>query len=150
MEIFSHWILQVIAMLVTAALIPGLRVTGISGAFGIVAALAFVNATVWHAALFFQIPNHISSHVLLLLLANGVLFWLLVKLLPGIEIEGILAAILSPLVFTLLSMIITYYGRDIDWLALFTQAKEFVEGVRDYFNSNAAQTSLSGAGEPPQ
>lgn len=128
-------------MLLTALLIPGLRITGVSGAFGIVAALAFVNASVWDAALFFQLPNHLSSHALLLLLANGVLFWLLVKLLPGIEIEGILAAIISPLVFTVLSMLITYYGRDIDWMAVFSQVRELIEGARDYFLSTPSQVN---------
>jgi putative membrane protein len=134
-QILSYWLLQAIAMVITAALIPGLTIRGISGAFGIVAALALVNATLWDAALFFQVPDHISSQVLLLLLANGVLFWVLVKLLPGIEVEGVLPALVAPLVFTLLSLIISYYGRDIDWAAVWESTANVIEGLRDHFLS---------------
>ena len=92
-EYYSYWIMQTLAMLLTAALIPRLRITSIFGAIGIVACLGFVNSTVWDAALFFSVPSSFTMQAITLLLSNGVLFWILVKVLPGIEVRGVAAAL---------------------------------------------------------
>lgn len=143
-EFFSYWVLQSVAMMLTAALIPRLTITGISGAFGTVLALALVNASVWDAALFFNVPDHLSAQAGLLFLANGVLFWILVKILPGIEVEGVLPALIAPVVFTVLSLIISHYGKDIDWPMVGSWLLQTIEQVRDFFLSvkqaNAPQT----------
>jgi hypothetical protein len=67
---------------------------------------------------------------LLLFLANGVLFWILVKILPGIEVQGVLPALAAPVVFTLTSLFIDHYLADVDWLALAREAGTFFEGVK--------------------
>lgn len=129
----NFWVLQTIAMALTALLIPGLKITSPLGALAMVVALAFVNSHIWDAALFFSIPDHISSHVLLLVGANAAIFWVLVKILPGIESSGIVPAIVSPLLFTLLSVLINTYGKDIDWMRVGKQGIAYVESVRDQF-----------------
>jgi putative membrane protein len=121
----AYWGLQTIAMLITAFLIPGLRITGIFGALFIVIALAFVNSSLWDAALFFQIPNHLTTQALLLFIANGFIFWLLAKLLPGIEIDGLLPALAAPIIFTLCSIAIDRYGDRIPWAAIW----EFIQAL---------------------
>ena len=137
-ELFSininYWVFQTIAMLLTALLIPGLKVTGPVGALTTVVALAFVNSKVWDAALFFQIPASISSHAIALVLANGILFWILIKILPGIEVEGFWPAIVAPLVFAACSLAISQFADQIDWVLvletvidLLQQAKEFLK-----------------------
>ena len=137
----NYWALQTIAMMVTAALIPRMRITSIFGALGIVLALALVNATLWDAALFFSVPASWSRQALTLLAANGVLFWILVKLLPGIEIEGFAAAFVAPVVFTALSLAISAYGRDVDVVELGKKGAELVGMVRDRLNAGAPAAS---------
>jgi len=132
-DIAGYWILQTVAMMVTALLIPRLRITGILGALGTVVALAFINATFWDAALFFSLPKSATAHALTLVLANGVIFWILVKLLPGIEIKGVLPALVAPLVFAICSMLIHRYGQGIDWAQIFETVLEQVSALRDYF-----------------
>lgn len=132
---FTHWILQTIAMLLTAAVLPRMYITSLLGAFGVVIALGFVNATIWDAALFFSIPNSITTHTLLVLVANGVLLWVLTKLLPGIVIEGLLPAIVAPVVFTIFSVLVSRYGREIDWINLFHDLVNNVTQARDYLKS---------------
>jgi len=127
----TYWLLQIISMAITAALIPRLYITSLFGAGIIVAAIALVNATVWDAALFFQLPESFSLHALTLLLANGILFWVLVKLLPGIEVVGILPAILAPVVFTITSLLIAEISADINWEAVIRSVVELITGVRD-------------------
>lgn len=141
--VINYWGLQTVAMMVTALLIPRMRITSIFGALGIVLALGLVNATLWDTALFFSVPSSFSSQALTLLLANGVLFWVLVKLLPGIEIEGFAPAIVAPVVFTALSLVISAYGRDLDLLDLGRKGAAAVTQVRDQLQGEGER-----AGEP--
>ncbi len=106
----NYWILQTLAMTLTALLIPKLRIDGPIGAFIMVIALGFVNAHLWDVALFYSVPNTPTVQTATLFLANGIIFWILVKVLPGIEVEGFLPALIAPIVFTFCSMIIAKYA----------------------------------------
>jgi len=128
----NYWVLQTVAMLLTALLIPGLRITGLFGATLTVVALALVNATLWDAALFFQVPDAPTTQALVLLATNGAIFWLLVKLLPGIAVSGVLPALAAPIVFTLVSLLISEHGRSIDWLTVIDRAIALLEQLRGY------------------
>ncbi|MCB0311179.1 MAG: phage holin family protein [Bdellovibrionales bacterium] len=129
-------------MMITALLIPNLRVTGPLGALATVIALAFVNSKVWDAALFFQLPNSISIQAVSLLLANGAIFWILVKILPGIEVDGVAPALLAPVVFTVTSLLIDHYAQDIDWLKVLEHAIAWLQQMRDYFRESGSVTNV--------
>ena len=131
----SYWILQTISMLITAAVLPKLRITSIFGPLMMVVAISAINATVWDAALFFSIPESATLHTLTLLASNGVMFWVLVKLLPGIEIQGIFTALVAPLIFTVCSMMIHLYAKDVDWPRIGRQAVEYVQEFRNELKS---------------
>ena len=72
-------------------------------------------------------------HVLLLVGINGLIFWVLVKLLPGIEVDGFLPALLAPVVFSVLNVLVFTYGRQIDWGAVFEFTVKFFEAAKAYF-----------------
>lgn len=127
------WILQVVAMVVTALLIPGLRVTSIFGPFLAVLALGFINAHLWSTALFFRIPDSFTIHALSLVVVNGLIFWVLVKLLPGIEVKGILPALAAPMVFAVCSLLVFNFGKEIDWGNVLQQIAALFEELRSYF-----------------
>lgn len=114
----NYWVLQTLAMLLTAFLIPNLTITNPLGALLTVVALAFINSSIWDAALFLQVPDSITMHTAMLFLSNGLIFWILVKLLPGIECKGFLPALIAPVVFTLCSLVISKYLQHIDWIEL--------------------------------
>ncbi len=96
-----------------------------------VIALALVNAHIWDAALFFSVPESFSTQALTLLIANGAIFWVLVKILPGIEIDGILTAFIAPSIFAVCSYLIGQYGQHIDFIDLGKQAYTMVTEARD-------------------
>ena len=147
----NFWLLQTFAMGLTALILPGLRITNPLGALAAVVALAFVNSHVWDAALFFSIPNTFSSHALLLVASNAVIFWVIIKILPGIESDGILSILVAPILFSILSLVINTYGKNIDWLGYGKSGIDYVSGVRDELresgktNSIPAKPSGSGA-----
>lgn len=140
---FTFWILQTAAMLLTAFLIPKLTVTNPLGALAMVIAIAFVNANVWDAALFFNIPNHFSTQAATLWVVNGVIFWVLVKLLPGIEVKGFLPALVAPIVFTVCNLIISEYALQVDWLEVLTNLRELIEQAKDHFYQNVVSAPVS-------
>ena len=140
---FNYWFLQTIAMMATAVVLPRLRITGPVGAFLMVLGLALVNAKIWDAALFFNIPETLTAHAALLFLTNGVIFWTLVKLLPGIEVQGILPALIAPIVFTAFSLAIHHYGREIDWVAVLNWVIGILEHLKEFLQTNPPQSDLS-------
>lgn len=133
---WQYWFLQTVAMSITALLLPKLKITSIFGAFTTVFSLSFINSKIWDAALFFHLPDHISVQVLALLLTNGVIFWILVKVIPGIEIEGFFTAFIAPVLFTILSLIIEKYGSHIDWIAVLKSVLNYLFELKNYFLSN--------------
>ena len=127
---YMFWLFQTIAMMVTGWIVPGLKIVNPLGAILMVVALAFVNAHIWDAALFFEIPDSLTARTLAVLLANGIVFWVLVKLLPWIEIRGCLAPIVAPVIFTVLSLAIGYYGEHTDWAKTCDSTLQYIHGVK--------------------
>jgi putative membrane protein len=134
---FKYWALQTAAMMLTAFALPGLKVKGPLGAFLAVAALAYLNATYWDWALFFKLPDSFTMKAILLVLVNGAIFWVIVKLLPGIEIEGVWPALIAPMVFAVLSVLIPHLATEIDWVSVGHTVTTWISGMRDYFQSAA-------------
>jgi uncharacterized membrane protein YvlD (DUF360 family) len=128
----SFWIIQTVAMMLTALFIPRLRVNGPLGAFLTVVTLALVNAHFWDAALFFSIPDSLTTRSLSLLFANGVLFWLLVKILPGVEISGILPSLLAPVLFTVITIVLQQASQHVDWSAVGEEALRLLSELRGF------------------
>lgn len=129
---FEYWAIQTIAMLLTAFVIPGLTISGPLSALCTVLVLSLVNTYLWDAALFFAIPNDLSLHTLVLFLTNGVLFWIIVKILPGIAVRGVLPALVAPVIFTVTSILLQRYGAQIDWQSVLAQAREFWNHLQGY------------------
>lgn len=127
----NYWVLQSLAMALTVALLPNLRLTGIGGATLMVAALALVNSFVWDAALFLQVPDSLSAHALVLVGVNGAIFWILVKLLPSIEIDGIWPAIIAPVLFSIFSLFVMQYGASIDFFGAAREGFDWLQGTRE-------------------
>ena len=136
------WVLQTVAMMLTALLIPGLRIRSIIGAIAMVVALTVVNGTLWDAALFFRIPDSLTVQTLVLLVANGAIFWGLAKLLPGIEVRGILPALVAPLVFTVVGMLVARLAVDVDLGAIGREVLDAVRSLREWLTSGERQSSI--------
>lgn len=127
---YMFWLLQALAMIATGAVVPGFKVTNPLGAVLMVVALAFVNAHIWDAALFFELPDSLTHRTLTLLVTNGVIFWVLVKVLPWIEIKGCLPALLAPIVFTLFSIGIGYLAENVDWTKTWNLVVAYLQHLR--------------------
>jgi len=129
----NNWILQVAAMALTALFLPRLKVTSIFGPVLAVFALAAINTFYWDVDLFFFIPRGLNLDVLILVAINGIIFWLVIKFVPGIEIEGLLPALVAPLFFTFFSILLTYISPIIPWNKIFLLLEQLFSSLRTYF-----------------
>lgn len=143
---YAYWLYQTVAMLITCYLIPRLRVRSIFAAFVTVLCLAFVNSHIWSAALFFEIPDTFTHRTVVLLLANGLIFWLVVKVVPGIDIEGFLPAIVAPVVFTVTSLLIATCAPLIDWQNVIKTTGKTISEVKSYVDETKKDLETS----PPE
>lgn len=125
------WLIQTVAMILTAVILPGFTVSGPISAFLSVVCLGVVNTYLWDAALFYSVPDSVSLHALIMILANGGIFWLLVKILPGIDTRGLLAPLVAPVIFTVSSMLLHHFAKDIEWEKLFTTAKSSIVEAKE-------------------
>lgn len=132
----TEWLMQTVAMLFTCFFIPKLKVDGPIAAFITVVTLAFINTHLWSTALFFKIPDSASMQLVVLLLANGLIFWIVVKFLPGIEIEGIFPAIAAPVVFSILSILVSQLAPLIDWAVVWKFVVLFFSTLKGYLEAN--------------
>lgn len=132
---FNHGVNQLLAMSLTIFFIPRLWVTSPLSALGILGAIAIVNATLWDANLFLGIPDSISITAAKLFFANGVLFWLLVKIMPGIKVDGVLPAFVAPVVFTVISSFLHSFVSDLDWITIFGVGLEYLSEFKESFSS---------------
>lgn len=132
-DILTLVFLQSIALIITSAIIPGLRVTSMFGPILMVIALSLVNKYLWDQTLFQTIPHELTYNTLKLLFANGLVFWILVKLLPGIEIDGILPALVAPVLLTVVGVYVMDFGGRIDWIQLVTKIKDLILGFKVQF-----------------
>ena len=130
---FNFLIIQSLAIVLTALLLPNLKVTSIFGPILAVIVMGWINNFYWDNALFFHIPESLSIQTLVLILANGMIFWIVVKILPGIEIKGVLPAIVAPIIWSISSIITNKYFKEIDWQrvlefikSLFSLLKTFI------------------------
>lgn len=129
--------LQTLALLITAFLIPRFQVHGPLSGATMVLALGFVNTHLWDVALFCQIPDSLTSQVVVTFLVNGALFWILAKVLPGVAIQGLLPALVAPVVLTVVTTAVYHYGRDVDWNAVWRAVKQGFDALRSYSSSSS-------------
>lgn len=123
-------VLQTIALLITAFLLPKFQVHGPISGFIMVALLSFINNHLWDAALFYSIPDSFTTQTVVTFLTNAVLFWVLAKSLPGVAIQGLWPALIAPVVLTGVSLLTYKYLRDVDWMHVVDQIQESFKFIK--------------------
>ncbi len=101
------WILAAAGLLAAAVVLPGLRVDGVLGAFGVVAVIGVLNALIVPAIARVRLPFTVLSGFLLVLLLDALVLWFAADLIPdsvvvdsfGWALAGALAAAAATLAF---------------------------------------------------
>jgi putative membrane protein len=101
------WLLTALALLLTAAFVPGIHVSGLGGAIVAAAVLGFVNAIVRPILLVLTLPLTVVTLGLFLPILNVICFLLVGRLSSGFYVDNFFSAILGTLVLSVVSGVLT-------------------------------------------
>ncbi|CAM5180918.1 phage holin family protein [Oligella ureolytica] len=108
MDFLIVWLLNGFALMLVAYLLKGVHIENYFSAFIAAAVLALVNTLVKPILVVLTIPITVLTLGLFLLVINGFLFWLVSKLLKGFEVKGTLSFFLGPILYSIISSVLSY------------------------------------------
>jgi putative membrane protein len=103
MRILLLWILNALALLAVAWLLPSIQVTGFGSALIAALVLGLINTLVRPLLALLTLPITVITLGLFYLVLNGLLFWLASELLPGFQVDGFFAAVLGAILYGLIA-----------------------------------------------
>jgi putative membrane protein len=95
-----------VAVLVTARMVPGIRVKSFGGAVLFSLIFALLNKVLFVPLVMFTFPLVLVSLGLFLVIINAFLFWLADKLVQGVELDGFGSAVLASIVVSVVNWLI--------------------------------------------
>jgi putative membrane protein len=106
MRFLLRLLLNGVAIIVTAWLIPGVVLTGIVPALFAGALLGFVNAIIRPILLLLTLPFTLITLGLFIFVVNAICFALTAALVPGFEISGFFAAFFGAILVSVVSWVL--------------------------------------------
>jgi len=97
------WLLNAAALMAVAYFMPSIKVTSFVSALIAAFALGFVNTLIRPVLALLTLPISILTLGFFYLVLNGLLFWMVGKLLNGFTVDGFLAAVIGGLLYGLIS-----------------------------------------------
>lgn len=107
MSILVSWLVNAVALYVTAWIVPGILISGGLGPLLLAAlVIGLINAIVRPVAVVLTLPITILTLGLFYLVLNGLLFYLAAAVTPGFALSGLWAAVLGALVMSVVGMVL--------------------------------------------
>jgi putative membrane protein len=101
-----RWILSALSLVLTAALLPGIEVSGVLPALVASAFLGIFNAVVRPILLIITLPINLLTLGLFTLVINGLMLYCVARVVKGVEVLGFGWAIIGALVLGLISWLL--------------------------------------------
>ena len=106
MKLLIVWLLNALALLAVAYIVPSIHVSGIGGALLAAAVIGLVNMLIRPILVILTLPVTVLTLGLFLLVINGLLFFFVGHLLNGFEVQSLLAGIIGAILYSLISWIL--------------------------------------------
>ena len=107
MKLLVVWLLNALALLAVAYLMPSIEVSGFVGALIAAAVIGLVDMLVRPLLVLLTLPVTLLTLGLFILVINGLLFFGVGALLEGFEVHGLWSGILGALLYSLISWALT-------------------------------------------
>jgi putative membrane protein len=107
MQLLLHWILNAVALLIVAHVVPGVSVRDPVAALVAAVLLGLANAIIKPVLVLLTLPVTILTLGLFLLVINGLLFWAVSALMTGFEVRGFWPGVLGALVYSVLTALLS-------------------------------------------
>ena len=106
-RILIGWLLNAIALLAVAYLMPSIQVASIGSALIAALVLGLVNTLVRPILAILTLPVTLLTLGLFLLVINGLLFWAVGSFLEGFSVGGFLPGFFGAILYSLISWLLT-------------------------------------------
>ena len=97
------WILNAVALLIVAYILPGITVASFGSALIAALVLGLLNAVVKPLLILLTLPLTLVTLGLFLLVLNALVFWFAGSILKGFQVEGFWWAVIGALVYSIVS-----------------------------------------------
>jgi putative membrane protein len=101
------WLLNTVALLVVAYIVPGIHVQDLMAAIVAALVLGLVNAVIRPILVLLTLPVTVLTLGLFILVINGLMFQLAAWVVPGFEVAGLWWAVLGALVFSIITFLLS-------------------------------------------
>jgi putative membrane protein len=101
------WLVNALALIAVAYLMPSIQVSSFGAALVAALVLGLVNAVVRPVLVLLTLPVTILTLGLFIFVLNGLLFWMVASWLEGFHVAGFWAAVLGAIVFSLVSWLLS-------------------------------------------
>lgn len=103
MELLLVWILNAVALLIVAYLLPGINVASFGSALIAALVLGLLNTLVKPLLVLLTLPITIVTLGLFLLVLNALVFWFAGTILKGFQVNGFWWAVAGAIVYSIVS-----------------------------------------------
>jgi putative membrane protein len=103
MTLILVWILNAVALLVVAYLLPGITVASFGSALIAALVLGLLNMLVKPVLVLLTLPITIVTLGLFLLILNALLFWFTGSILKGFQVNGFWWAVIGAILYSIIS-----------------------------------------------
>lgn len=97
------WILNAVALLVVAYLLPGITVASFGSALIAALVLGLLNAVVKPLLILLTLPLTVVTLGLFLIVLNALVFWFAGSILKGFQVDGFWWAVIGAVVYSIVS-----------------------------------------------
>ena len=107
MRLLLVWLINALALIAVAYLMPGVAVSSFGAALVAALVLGLVNAVVRPVLVLLTLPVTILTLGLFIFVLNGLLFWMVGTWLEGFEVGGFWSGVLGAIVFSVISWLLS-------------------------------------------
>lgn len=117
MQLLMALVINAVAFLATAYVVPGFRVDNFTAALLAAVVLGVVNTFIKPILSFVTLPLTVITLGLFAFVVNAIVLFIVAWIVPGLEIEGWLPAILGAIVLSVVSTILSSVLKDLGKIA---------------------------------
>jgi putative membrane protein len=107
MQLLLIWILNALALLAVAYLMPSVEVSGLMSALIAAAVIGLVNVLIRPVLILLTLPVTVLTLGLFIFVINGLLFYFVGHVLQGFHVQSLLSGILGAILYSIISWLLT-------------------------------------------
>jgi putative membrane protein len=107
MRILLVWLINALALIAVAYLVPSISVSSFTSALIAALVLGLVNAVIRPVLVLLTLPVTVLTLGLFILVINALLFWLVGSILQGFHVQGFWGALIGSILFSIVSWLLS-------------------------------------------